>query len=86
MQSPPFSGKKKSIDLSGEELPPNHSKQSPARRDQTQETMAPFESDMRQPDATSDIRSSPAQTVRSTRTDPQRPRVEDGEAGQTAQV
>ncbi|KAK3935481.1 hypothetical protein QBC46DRAFT_323223 [Diplogelasinospora grovesii] len=53
--------------------------------DLTQGTTAPFESDTRQPDAASDIRSSPAQRVRSTRTDPQRPRVKDEKADQTAQ-
>lgn len=69
------------IDLSGE-LPPGHSKQSLLGRGLTQETTAYT----RQPGAASDIQSSPAQRVRSTRKDSQRPRVEDEKADQTAQV
>lgn len=64
------------IDLSGE-LPPGHSKQSLLGGDPTQETTA----HTRQPGTASDIRSSPARRLRSTRTDLQRPRVEDKKAG-----
>jgi hypothetical protein len=81
-----FLSEKICTDLSGNEIPPSHSDQSPVRKGLAREATTPLLFDTQQPTSASDICSSPAKGGRSTQTDLQQPRVGDEKADQTAQV